>query len=469
MDLKGLHVVPGFNDCHTHFVQMGIDSMAVDLSGSRSLDEALRRIRMSVPRTPEGRWVIATGWSESAWPGGRFITGKDLDLCSPGRPVVAYRVCGHLCTVNSKALSELDLDHRNADVEKGSGGRPTGVLTEDAVSVCRKATEPDAEVRIRGLRLATKKAHRLGVTSVTENGSPEDLATCLKAARDGTLGVRVCFNMPSGNLDSLLSTSMSTGFGDSWLRLGGLKIFCDGALGARSAALSEPYADDPRNKGMFVHERKDLDEMTSKANEAGIQLAIHAIGDVGIDVAIDSISSALKSAPRKDHRHRIEHLELPSVGNLRRMSRLGLIASMQPNFVGEWGGTEGMYVSRLGRARTGRNNPFREVLDAGVRLVFGSDCMPFSPLYGLSSAVNAPFPAQRISGLEGISAYTRDAAFATFEEDDKGTIDEGKLADFVVLSGDPTAREAVRSTSVMMTVLGGRIVFRAPGMDRRDL
>jgi hypothetical protein len=149
------------------------------------------------------------------------------------------------------------------------------------------------------------------------------------------------------------------------------------------------------------------------------------------------------------------------------MRKLGLVASMQPNFIGEWGGAEGMYVSRLGPARTSRNNPFREVLDNGVRLVFGSDCMPFSPIYGIASAANAPFPAQRISPLEAISAYTRDAAFASFEESEKGTLDVGKLADFAVLSADPTDRALLPSIRVIMTVVGGKVAYRAPESGRK--
>ncbi len=461
VDLKDRYVVPAFNDCHTHFIQMGVDSMTVDLSRTHSLNEALRLMRKAASTKPKGEWVIGTSWQESAWPNGRFISKGDLDDYCPDHPAVAYRVCGHLCSVNSKAILELGMDAATPEVGLDVHGNLTGILTEGAVSICRDATEPDAKVRAKGLVLATKKAHRLGATSVTDNGSTADLATYIVAARKGTLGVRVSFNMPYATLDSLQSTSISTGLGDHWLRLGGLKVFCDGALGARSAALSKPYSDDPRNKGMFVHKRAELDDLTERANRSGLQLAVHAIGDRGIGVAIESIASALKSHPRKDHRHRIEHLELPSRAHIRAMRRLGIIASMQPNFIGEWGGTEGMYRSRLGLGRTSRNNPFREVLDERVRLVFGSDCMPFSPLYGIASAVNAPFQSQRISPLEGIVAYTRDAAFSSFEEGVKGTLEEGKVADFTVLSGDPLVRKELRSMTVLATVAAGRFVYRS--------
>ncbi len=452
-------MVPGFNDCHTHFVQMGVDSATVDLSATRSLDEALALIRKASARKPRGEWLVATGWRESAWPGGRFISKDDLDKCCGRRPAVAYRICGHLCTANAEAISELGLDSKTPGAEVDDQGHLTGILTEGAVEACREVTDPDSKARLAGLQVATKKAYRLGVTSITDNGSTADLAAYMSAKRAGSLGIRVCFNLPSSSLEGIRSAAVSTGLGDHWLRIGALKVFCDGALGARTAALSKPYADDPGNRGMFVRNRRRLDELTATANEAGLQLAIHAIGDRGIDVAIRSIESALKSRPRDDHRHRIEHLELPSMAHIHKMRRLGIVASMQPNFVGEWGGTEGMYRSRLGLDRTERNNPFREILDSGVKLVFGSDCMPFSPLYGIDSAVRAPFPSQRTTPIEAFAAYTRDAAYSSFEESAKGTLEPGKLADFIVLSGAPTSRDDLASMSVTTTVLDGKVVY----------
>jgi len=459
-DLGGKVVVPGFIDCHTHFIQLGLDALTVELSQTKTIEEALSLMKEAAKRTPEGEWIVGTGWKESGWTGGRFITRADLDSACPNNPAVAHRVCGHLSSVNSGALSLLGIDAKTPDAEVDGSGKPTGVLTESAVSIARAATRPDSAKKLKALTLATRKAHSHGVTSVHDNGDSSDFETYREAEKAGRLGVRVWFNTPTDTLESRRKLFASTGIGSDWLKMGGLKVFCDGALGARTAALSEPFCDDPKNRGCYVHERKEFEEIVASTNEAGIQLAIHAIGDLGIDATIAALSSALERTPRRDHRHRIEHLELPAKPHLALMRRMGLIASMQPNFVGEWGGTDGMYISRLGNARTSRNNPFREVLQSRVKLVFGSDCMPMSPLYGIHSAVNAPYPSQRIGAVDAFSAYTKDAAHASFEDHIKGSISKGKYADFAVLSADPfETPQKISSMTVLRTVVGGIVVY----------
>ena len=459
-DLGGRVVVPGFVDSHTHFVQMGVDAMSVDLTRTKSKAEALALLGAAAKKAPKGEWIIGTGWKESGWTEAQFVTGNDLDISCPDNPAVAHRVCGHMSTVNSEGVSLLGIDSKTPDADRDSAGRPTGILRESAVGIARAATAPDEAKRRKGLQNAIRKAHSLGVTSIHDNGQSADIALYREAERARKLSVRVWFNIPSEDIDSVLALHITPGLGSDMLKLGGLKVFCDGALGARSASLSEPYADDPGNTGALVHHKSDFVAMIEQANDAGVQLAIHAIGDVGIDVTLAAIKSALGKSPRDNHRHRIEHLELPSRSHLRTMRKLGVIASMQPNFIGEWGGTEGMYLTRLGKNRTARNNPFREVLDEKVKLVFGSDCMPFSPAYGILSAVSAPHEAQRISVHEAFSAYSRDAVYASFEEDLKGTLEVGRLADFVVLSADPFVAGAdMRSVSVVKTVLGGEVVY----------
>jgi predicted amidohydrolase YtcJ len=462
-DLGGKPVVPGFIDCHTHFIQMGVDFANVDLSSTRTIEEAMAMMSAAARKAPHGDWVIGTSWKESGWREARFITRKDLDVSCPDNPAVAHRVCGHLSSVNSKAIAVLGIDSDTPEVEFDGSGCLTGILRESAVGIPREATAPDAERKAKGLARAIRKAYSLGVTSINDNAASGDLETYRTAERTGKLGVRVWYNVPSGNLDALLDLSLSTGFGSEWLKIGGLKVFCDGALGARTAAISESYSDNPGNKGVLVHGYAELSDLLGKANEGGLQLAVHAIGDVGIDTALSSIVSVLRKHPRNDHRHRIEHLELPSIAHLRVMRKNKILASMQPNFIGEWGGTDGMYLARLGSKRVVRNNPFREVLDSGVKLVFGSDCMPFDPLYGIHSAVNAPHPSQRLSVEEALAAYTREAAFASFEERLKGTLSVGKFADFAVLSADPFEHsDAIASIKVTKTVLAGKIVFNRP-------
>jgi len=460
VDLGGRLVIPGFTDCHTHFIQMGVDSLSVDLSKTRSLDEAVMMMRSASERIPDGEWVIGTAWIESRWERGRFIRRKDLDRACPRHPAVAHRICGHLSSVNSRAIEALGIGEGVAGVETDASHRLTGILRESAVGIVRSATAPDARKRAKGLQAAVRKAQSLGVTSVQDNGSACDFGVYQAAERKGGLGVRVWFNVPATELGSMRALSVSTGLGSEMLKIGGLKVFCDGALGARTAALTQPYEDDPGNKGMFVHDREEFQDIVSRASEGGIQVAIHAIGDSGIDLALRSISEALSGCRRSDHRHRIEHLELPSRRHITRMRRLGVLASMQPNFVGEWGGINGMYYSRLGPRRAARNNPFREVLDAGVNLLFGSDCMPFSPIYGIHSAVNAPHKSQRLRAEEAVAAYTRDASLGSFEEGFKGRLRKGMAADFIVLSRDIFATPSeISEARVLKTVLAGEVVY----------
>lgn len=460
LDLGGKTVVPGFIDSHTHFLQMGVDALSVDLFSTKSMAEALALLETAANRTPEGEWVIGANYRDSNWTDGRFITRRDLDEICPKHPVVAHRICGHLSSVNSKGIDAACITAKTPGAAVTSTGELTGVVTEAGVAVLRAATAPNRQKKMKGLRIAIRKAHSLGVTSVQDNGAQGDFSIYREAELKNRLKIRVWFNTPSSGLDSLTSIGVTSGFGSDWLRLGGVKIFCDGALGARTAALAEPFADDPDNKGMLIHERSKMEELAQAANDAGIQLVIHAIGDEGIEVALSSIESALERNKRKDHRHRIEHLELPRQSHIDRMRKHKVIASMQPNFVGEWSGIDGMYTERLGPERACRNNPFKDILRAKVRLVFGSDCMPFSPLYGIRSAVNATYPCQRLTADEAFHSYTREAAFASFEEHLKGTISVGKAADFVILSDDPFKNEtALDSISVVKTVLAGEVVF----------
>ncbi|MEE9236807.1 MAG: amidohydrolase family protein, partial [Thermoplasmata archaeon] len=248
----------------------------------------------------------------------------------------------------------------------------------------------------------------------------------------------------------------SSGLGGQHLRLGPIKAFLDGSLGARTAALLQDFEDEPGNPGRLMGSEEEMFKLIREAAGAGFQLALHAIGDSGIEVALRGLSRV----DCEGKRHRIEHLELPSDENLRVAKRLGIVASMQPNFIGKWGRPGGLYEERLGVERMRCNNPLRLVLDEGIQLAFGSDHMPFSPLFGVHWAVNAPFENQRLSVEEALRCYTHTPAYASFEEGLKGTIEPGKLADLVVLEKDPLQyAERIEEIPVYMTIFDGRIVY----------
>ena len=239
LDLGGKIVVPGFIDSHTHFVQMGVDALNVDLFSAKSLDHALSLMKHAAATTPSGEWVIGTNYRDSSWDDARFITREDLDECCPDHPAAAHRICGHLSSVNTKGIDRAGITEETPGAEMSKSGVLTGIVTEAGVSVLRSATAPDDAKKHKGLRLAIRRAHSLGVTSVQDNGEMDHFRICREAEKKGKLGVRVWFNSPSDHLDMLRSIGSPTGLGSEWLKLGGVKIFCDGALGARTAALSQ--------------------------------------------------------------------------------------------------------------------------------------------------------------------------------------------------------------------------------------
>jgi predicted amidohydrolase YtcJ len=263
-------------------------------------------------------------------------------------------------------------------------------------------------------------------------------------------------------LSSLVAAGLMTGFGDAWFRLGAIKVFSDGSLGAYTAALREPYEGRPGDRGMLVHPRAELMTILRTEHRSGFQTATHAIGDDAIDEVITALEAVQAEEPRKDPRHRIEHFELPDDDLLRRSRKAGLIASCQPNFVGQWSGPGDVYETRLGTERAATNNPYRRVLARRIPLCFGSDGMPYGPLYGIHSAVNGFFGDQRISVEDAFRAATAGGAYASFEEELKGTLEAGKLADFVVLEDDPFEEpDRIAAARVHSTWIGGEPVYRS--------
>lgn len=359
-------------------------------------------------------------------------------------------------------------------MEVDGKGVPTGILKEDAVERIFSLTSPTLEERRNGLEDAIRLAHSLGITSVHDNIGPIDrrLYESMAVRRELKLGVYLKCRMEM--LDSIIGGAGSEErirvYGSEALknpRIGPIKILSDGSLGARTAYLSKPYSDQKGNRGVFLLEQDRVEDVMRKAHRNGMQIAVHTIGDAAVEKVLDAYEAILKESGRSEvpgggkHRHRLEHLEVFSEDSAERLAKFGIIASMQPNFIGQWGREGGMYEKRLGKNRLRETNRFSLLLDKKVKLAFGSDGMPLSPLYGVHWAVNAPFEGQRLTVEEAIRAYTLGSAYAAFEENIKGSFEVGKLADVVVLSQDPfKIPEGIKDIHVSMTLVRGEIVLR---------
>ncbi len=450
LDLAGKAILPGFIDAHVHFVRVGLErTFFVDLSDVGSLEEALERLREAA-RDRQGEWVVARGWDESRWPERRPLERVDLDRVVPRQPCCAIRVDGHLVVCNTLALA------RCSHPEGERVDRDLGHLREKAAWDLLDAIRLDQRALVEAVAAASRHAAELGVTAVAEmSGKPEYLRAYLHALDEGRLRTRVFLYLPLERLGEAAGLGLRRGFGGELLRIVGIKAFMDGSIGAHTAALSAPYRDRD-TEGSLLISAEELARAWRKASRAELQVAVHAIGDRAIGEVIRA--ARIAGISRYD-RHRIEHLELPAEEHLAEMAELGLVASMQPNFVVNWSGPGKLYEERLGPERDSRIDPHRLVLDKGIPLAFGSDGMPMGPLYGIRGAVSPPHPMQRISIEEALDAYTRGAAFSLFAEGELGELSPGKRADLVVLSGDPRVAplEGIR---VEMTLLSGEVVFR---------
>ncbi|MCR4405111.1 MAG: amidohydrolase [Candidatus Acetothermia bacterium] len=461
VDLQGRAVLPGFIDAHTHLVSTGlVETIYLDLAEARSLEELLELVRAAAHRRAQGEWLISRRWDETYWPEKRYIERRDLDRVAPDHPAALFRVDGHLLSVNSKALELVKLPGELA----GCADLERGLLWEEAAWWFHEQLEPEQEELERAILAGARLAHSLGITSVHDIVKPGHVRAYQALGARGQLKLRVYLN-PRGEAASLLmEAGLRTGFGDEWLCLGGVKLFADGSIGAGNAALSEPYLD-REGRGKLNYDDEELFRVVEEAYEQGWQVLTHAIGDRAIEQVLWAYERA---GVRPEDRWRIEHFELANDEQLERAARLGLVASMQPNFL-KWAKPGDMYEARLGRERTSRIGPHRLALDSGLKLAFGSDCMPLGPLFGVHQAVNAPYPAQRLTVEEAIRCYTLGGAYASFEEGSKGSLEPGKLADLVVLSEDPFEEPSrIGEIKVEMTFAGGELVFARSGVDNRS-
>ena len=452
IDLHGRTVIPGFIDSHMHIMSLGLNSMRLDLSTTKSIEEVLDIIEKEVKRLKEGQWIIGSRWDESKWKEKRYITRDELDKVAPKNPVFLIRICGHIGVGNTKALESLGVKLSGEPHKKG-------FLKEDELEMARRKIRPDQSTQLEAFKLATKKILDQGVTTIHDSTNITTLQRYIKGQKELSENIKIYAMIWKEHFQNVKAAAITTSFGSNFLKIGAIKMMCDGSVGARTAAFFDPYLDDPQNYGQLLFDDDALRTLITMAHRENFQLAVHAIGDRAIEQILEKIESVIKAYPR-DARHRIEHFEFPTEEQLERVKNAKIIASMQPNFVGNWSNFGGLYEQRLGRKRLLRNNPYREIIDLGIPLAFGSDGMPFDPIYGLWSAVNHPIASHRIAPFEALKAYTINGAYASFEENIKGSIEEGKIADLTVLSDSPldTPEKDIRKIKVMGVIVSGKIV-----------
>ncbi|MGQ9519406.1 MAG: amidohydrolase family protein [Candidatus Fervidibacter sp.] len=458
-DAKTRPVLPGFIDAHMHPVSMGLKRLRLDLSEIKSLHRLLQVVREAAETLqPSSRFLIGYDWDESSFEDERrYPTRWDLDKVAPDVPIALRRIDGHIWVVNTKALQLLDLPKDHPFVFK-TEGQPNGLIANDAIRFLEPFIEPTLAEKRQALHIASEIALEHGVTTVADLYA--DLEVYESAVNDNDLTVRfVCCVPPATAYQS--GGPMNWSIDKESCEAKFVKLFLDGSIGARTAALREPYKDDPNEIGRLLLRDRAVEGLMLEFNEMGWQLAIHAIGDLAIDQAIEALRF-VRTEGKRFLRHRLEHIELLRPEHIGWLKKLNLVASMQPNFVARWQQENGLYEIRLGRERAKKMNPLGSVLKSNIPLAFGSDGMPFGPIYGILGALTHPDPNERLSLRQALLAYTFGSALACSIESQVGTIAPGKIADFVVLSFLPeeiSFPERWQDIQVIATIVGGKLRY----------
>lgn len=482
IDLGGHFIMPGFNDAHLHLAGGGLEKLNVNLTGVESLSDMQGRIARRASQTTPGEWIVGRGWDHTMWPQQQLPTRQDIDAVTGAHPAFFTRADGHIAVANSAALQVAGITHDTRDpqggrIDRDTNGIPTGILRESAMEmVSAKIPKPSPEVRRRAIELALAEAARWGITSVQDNSSWEDFLVYEELEREGKLTARISEWLPfEETLPRLREHRARRAQTDAMLRTGMLKGFLDGSLGSRTAAMLAPYADAPENTGLPQFEPSKLNRMVEERVASGFRLGFHAIGDAAVRMALDAFTAAESYAREHnstgksaDFRFRIEHAQVVAASDFARFRALGVIASMQPNHLltdMNWA------LSRLGPERAKHSYAWKEFVDNGVRLAFGTDypVEPITPFRGLYAAITRAneagtktfHPEQKLTIEQAIAAYTTGSAYAEHAETEKGTLVPGMLADFVVLDRDITKVEpsALLKAQVLRTVVGGKTVY----------
>jgi predicted amidohydrolase YtcJ len=489
IDLQGKVLLPGFNDSHMHLLNFGLSLRMVDLNGVKAIDEIIERTKSFIEAKgiEKGRWIQGRGWNQDYFQGEkRFPTRYDLDMISAEHPIALSRACGHVCIVNSKALELMGITKDTPQVDGGyfdldQEGEPLGIFRENALSlIYEKISSPKVPEVKAIIKEAAAYANSKGLTSVQSDdlesipgGSSELVLQAYNELKEEGLTLRVneqCLLPDMNKLKKFLHKGYRTGYGNELFKIGPLKLLADGSLGARTAALCEPYADDKSTSGILVYDQKELEELVKLAHDSHMQVAVHGIGDKTMYMALEALEKALKDNPQEDHRHSIVHCQITDEVLLDKFRDMKVTAHIQPIFLHY---DIHIVESRIGKEKAKRAYAFKTMNDKGIHIGMGTDC-PVEPLDVMPCIYCAVtrkdlkgypekgwLPEERLSLEEAVYNYTMGSAYASFEDNIKGSITEGKLADLVVLSEDifEVKPERIKDIKVEMTFLGGKLVY----------
>lgn len=486
IDLKGKTVVPGLIDAHMHFPELGKRVKQLYLDKTKNVEEALAIVKEEVKKAKPGEWITGMGWHTSYWKTNVYPDNSELNKISPYNPVFLIGMASHAAWINDKALKLAGITKDSPDplggqiIRNPKTGEPTGILLEKAQDLITRLFSAEThDTKKAYIKLSIQTALSLGLTGIHDAGVGYDIIKIYKELlEDDKLPLRlyVMFLVPDGGevLDKHIENAPEIGLGNNYLTFRCIKVFVDGALGARGAALLSPYSDSPGDTGLIRNSEEEIYKVVSKSMRAGYQVAIHAIGDRGNRIALNAIEKAQKEVTPKDARIRIEHAQILAPQDIPRFVELGIIPSMQPIHCTM---DTGFAEARVGTKRLKGAYAWKTLLSTGVKIAAGSDTPAFpvdysNPLWGIYAAVTRQnnqgqpqggwYPEEKVNRLAALKMYTLNAAYAAFEENIKGTLTPGKLADITVLSGDilTIPEPEILQTEVLMTIVGGKIVYQ---------